>query len=64
MKMKQNDTFYSIKKRKYQRSLHGQVKSIGNKVSSAAVFTDITKRGALPEEASIHTVEMMAKKQH
>ena len=28
------------------------------KVDSAAVFADITKRGALPEEACIHTTEM------
>ena len=33
-------------------------KSTGRKVGFAAVFTDITRRGALPEEASIHTVEM------
>ena len=35
-------------------------KSIGRKVGFAAVFTDTTRRGALPEEASIHTAEMTA----
>ena len=34
--------------------------STGNKVSFAAVFADITRRGALPEESSIHTAEMTA----
>ena len=33
-------------------------KSTGRKVGFAAVFTDITRRGSLPEEASIHTAEM------
>ena len=35
-------------------------KSIGRKVGLAAVFMDTTRRGALPEEASIHTAEMTA----
>ena len=35
-------------------------KSTGRKVGFAAVFTDTTRRGALPEEASIHTAEMTA----
>ena len=35
-------------------------KNTGNKVNFAAVFTDIIRRGALPEEASIHTAEMTA----
>ena len=35
-------------------------KNTGRKVGFAAVFTDITKRGTLPEEASIHTAEMTA----
>ena len=39
-----------------------QSKSIGMKVGFAAVFTIITKRGALPEEASILTAEMTAMK--
>ena len=34
--------------------------STGGKVGFAAVFTDITRRGTLQEEASIHTVEMTA----
>ena len=37
-------------------------KSIGRKVGFAAVFTDTTRRGALPGEASIHTAEMTAMK--
>ena len=35
-------------------------KSTGRKVGYAAVFTDSTRREALPEEASIHTSEMTA----
>ena len=30
------------------------------KVSFAAIFVDITRRGALPEDAFIHTAEMTA----
>ena len=33
-------------------------KSTGRKVGYIAVFTDTTRTGALPEEASIHTAEM------
>ena len=33
-------------------------KTIGRKVGFAAIFTDITRREALPEEVSIHTAEM------
>ena len=33
-------------------------KSTGRKVGFAAVFMNIIKREALPEEASIHTAEM------
>ena len=32
----------------------------GKKVGFAAVFTDITRRGALPEKVSIHTAEITA----
>ena len=35
-------------------------KSIERKVGFAAVFVDITRRRALPEEASIHTEEITA----
>ena len=38
-------------------------KSTGMKVGYAAVFTDTTRGGALPEEASIHTAEMTAMKE-
>ena len=31
---------------------------MGRKVGFAAVFTDITRRGALPKEASIQTAEL------
>ena len=33
------------------------------KVGYAAIFTDSTRRGALPEEASIHTAEMTEMKE-
>ena len=35
-------------------------KSMGRKVGFAVVFTDITKRRTLPEEASIHTAKITA----
>ena len=35
-------------------------KNTGRKVCYAAVFTNTTRRGPLPEEASIHTTEMTA----
>ena len=35
-------------------------KNTGRKVGFAAVFTNITRRGALLEEVSIHTAEMTA----
>ena len=35
-------------------------KSTGSKVGFVAVSADITRRRALPEEASIHTVKMTA----
>ena len=38
-------------------------KSTGRKVGFAAVFADITIRGALPKEVSIHTAEIKAIKQ-
>ena len=37
-----------------------RLKSIGEKVGVAAVFTDITKRGPLPKKASIYMTEMTA----
>ena len=37
-------------------------KSTGRIVSFATVFADIIRRGALPEEASIHTAEITAMK--
>ena len=38
-------------------------KSTRRKVGYAAVFTDTTRKGTLPEEASIHTAEMTAMKE-
>ena len=38
-------------------------KSTGRKLGYAAVFTDTTRRGALPVEASIHTAEIIAMKE-
>ena len=38
-------------------------KSTGKKVGYAAIITDTTRRGELPEEASIHTAEMTAMKE-
>ena len=35
-------------------------KSTGSKMGFAAVFADITRRGAIPDEISIHTAEMTA----
>ena len=35
-----------------------RLKRTGRKIGYAAVLADTTRRGALPEEASIHTVEM------
>ena len=37
-----------------------KLKSIGKKVCFSAAFTDVPRRGALPEETSIHTAEMTA----
>ena len=37
-----------------------RLKNPGKKVGLATVFKDATRRGALPEEASIHTAEMTA----
>ena len=41
-----------------KESYKDQLKSTGKKISFAAAFTDITRRGTLPEEPSIYTVEM------
>ena len=38
-------------------------KNTGKKIGYAAVFTDTTRRGTLPGEASIHTAEMTAMKE-
>ena len=43
---------------KRKGSLYRRIKESGKKVGLAAVFEDTAKRGARPEEASIHTAEM------
>ena len=52
----QNKGKHSNNKKAYSE----RSKSTGRKVGFAAVFTDITKRGALPEETSIYIAEMKA----
>ena len=54
-KKKQHKGGHSSSKEAYTDRL----KSTGRKVCFAAVFTDITRRGSLPEEASIHTAEII-----
>ena len=61
-KWKQEKTIQRITWKK-QRSLHGWVKEHRKKIGSAAVFTDIIRRGELPNGASIHTAEMTALKE-
>ena len=59
--MSESSTSYNTKETKYNKEFYTDgLKSTRRKVSFVAVFTDITSRGALPEEASIHTVEMAA----
>ena len=53
-------------KEKHSSSKEGYTdgsKSTRRKVGYAAVFTDSTRRGVLPEEASIHTAEMTSMKE-
>ena len=51
---KKNNTS-SIRKNKITKDAYiDKLKSIEKKVGFAAVFTDFTKTGALPEEAYIH----------
>ena len=61
--IRKNNTFCSIKKNKNIKEIYtDRSKNIRRKVSFAEVFTDITRRGALFEETSIHTDEMTAMK--
>ena len=54
-----NDTFYSKKKNiKIPKKLTDGSKSMRRNVDFAGVFTDITRKGALPEEATIPTAKM------
>ena len=60
MKIRKIKTFYSIKIREIPKKLTQMdgSKSMGRKISFAAVLTYIIRRGALLEEAFIHTAEM------
>ena len=60
---KQHFVQYKGKHSKSKEAYMDGSKSTGRKVGYAAVFTDSTRRGALPEEASIHTAEMTAMKE-
>ena len=52
-----NSTFYSIKKKNSKEVYTHELKSIGKKVSFAAVLTDFTRRWALPEEAKMTVIK-------
>ena len=49
------NTFYNTKHKKEKEVYTDGSKIPGKKVGLAAVFEDATRRGTLPEEASIHT---------
>ena len=51
MTTRKNNTSYSLKK--------NGLKNIEKKVGFEGLFTDITRRGGLPKEASIYTAEMI-----
>ena len=55
MTERENITSYNTKE-----AYTGGSKSTGRKVDFESVFAHIARRGALPEEASIHTVEITA----
>ena len=57
MRARESSTSYNKKGNMVVACFHymDRSKSKGKKVGYAAVFTDTTRRGALPEEASIHT---------
>ena len=44
----------------FKRAFTDGSKSTGRIVGFAVVFVDVTRRGELPEEASIHTAQMTA----
>ena len=64
MRARESSTSYNTKRNTVvaKKANTDGSKSTGRKVGYAAVFTDTTRRGALPEEASIHTAEMTAMK--
>ena len=60
---KQHFLQHKVKHSSSKKAYTDGSKSTGRKIGYAAVFTDSTRRGALPEEASIHTAEMTAMKE-
>ena len=57
MTMRKNNTSYSIKKIKNTKEIYRD-----GKVGFVIVIVDNTRRGALPEEAFIHTAKITATK--
>ena len=55
---KQHFLYHKEKHRNNKEAYTDGSKSTGKKVDFEAVFVNITRRGMLPEEASIHTAEM------
>ena len=51
---------YKVKHRNTKEAYTDDSKIMGKKVGFAAVFMNVIRRAALPEEASIHTTEMTA----
>ena len=65
IRVKKSSTSYNTKE-KYSIGKEVYIdesRSTGRKLDYAAVFTDTTRRGLLPEEATIHTIEMTAMKE-
>ena len=60
MRTRENSTSYNtIRKQGSSKEAYTNgSKSTRRKKGYTALFTDTTRRGALPEEASIHTAEM------
>ena len=59
MRVRESSTSYNTKRHGSSKEPYTDgSKSIESKVGYAAVYTDTARRGALPEEVSIHTAEM------
>ena len=57
----ESSTFHDTEENTVRKEVYTDgLKSTGRKVGFAVVFADITRRGALPGEASTHTAEMTA----